>query len=97
MVHVNRSIFSCALICLLSHPAPFHPILIKKNSKGAAAVPVQCVRRMELECLWCDSKLLAGGRAKVGRRPAGGGIFGQLVFDVRELLLAISRLLLHIF
>ena len=32
---------------------------------------VQCVKRMELECLGCDSKLLRGD-AKVVLRPAGG-------------------------
>lgn len=36
----------------------------------------QCVKRMELECLECDSKLLRAG-AKAVLRLAGGGIFDK--------------------
>ena len=49
---------------------------------------VQCVKRMELECLRCDSKLLRGD-AKVVLRPAGGGIFDKFSLSVQFLAISI--------
>lgn len=53
----------------------------------------QCVKRMELECLGCDSKLLRAG-AKVVLRLAGGGIFDKFSsLSVQPLAIAIALLL----
>ena len=55
------------------------------------------MRTMELECLWGDSKLPAGGARKLRAAQASCRRHLRAVFDVCEFLPAISRLLLHIF
>lgn len=53
----------------------------------------QCVKRMELECLGCDSKLLRAG-AKAVLRLAGGGIFDKFSsLSVQPLAITIALLL----
>lgn len=76
------------LMCADMFSHLFSPIWWRKKWKGA----VQCVKRMELECLWRDSKLLRAGRESCAQASWWWHL--RAVFSCVRLL-AISRLLLR--